>query len=782
MYFSSFVTTLQHTGKVTMRLLQQTDMPTICDWLKQPYAHFWGMQQQTEQQITKAYQAIIDTPHHQAYVIEQNNNLLALVELYSPEHESLMKAAYEVEPNDVGMHILLAPNTAPKRHFSFEMMQCVLQSIFAQNSAARVVVEPDIANSKIHTLNKRLGFVHTQQIQLGEKAAYLGFCDKAAFDRHSQLFTDSLAPLQTDYVIQPHWQWANRHLQAKALTELVHERLLAAETTKQGFKVNVEGGYFIFNGRAMALNHIDIDEPSLCFYNLNEELQPLDVLHFFSMQGPALGLTGKRLATYLEELNATLASACFKRENNTLTAAQLANLGLQKIEAAMSEGHPAFVANNGRIGFSKADFLRYAPEVGKPFKVLWLAAHKAVCDFAHSEYFADYPSHISDELDLTTRDAFNTALKAQNLNADDYLLIPAHPWQYQHKLSVVFANELANQRLVYLGEGDDLYQAQQSIRTLYNCSHPHKPYLKVALSILNMGFMRGLSRAYMAVTPAINDWVFAKVSQDQQLADANFTALREYATLGYAHHTFEQHALGDTPYRKMFACLWRENPNHNLNSDEQLTTMAALLHLDNNGQSLVGEWITQSGLSTQQWLHAYFNAYLIPLVHCFYAHKLVFMPHGENLILKLKNSVPVGAYMKDIGEEVALLNSAEVLPAGVERIHVSMPKELELLSIFTDVFDCFFRYLVAILVREERITEHDFWQCVTQSVKAYQHANPALNERFKEYDFFSDEFAHSCLNRLQLGNNEQMVDLTDPAGSLQFAGNLNNPVSAKLYG
>jgi len=158
------------------------------------------------------------------------------------------------------------------------------------------------------------------------------------------------------------------------------------------------------------------------------------------------------------------------------------------------------------------------------------------------------------------------------------------------------------------------------------------------------------------------------------------------------------------------------------------------------------------------------------------------MPHGENLILKLKNSVPVGAYMKDIGEEVALLNSTEVLPAGVERIHVSMPKELELLSIFTDVFDCFFRYLVAILVREERITEHDFWQCVTQSVKAYQHANPALNERFKEYDFFSDEFAHSCLNRLQLGNNEQMVDLTDPAGSLQFAGNLNNPVSAKLYG
>ena len=782
MYFSSFLTTLQHTGKVTMRLLQPTDMPIICNWLKQPYAHYWGMNEQSHQQINDAYQKMSEHPHHHAYVIEQNNQLFALVELYNPQHDELIKEAYPVEGNDVGMHILLSPNTSPKRHFSFEMMQCVLQSIFAQNSSARVVVEPDIANSKIHTLNKRLGFVHTQQIKLGDKAAYLGFCDKTAFDRHTQLFIKTQQPLNTDYVKQPHWQWANRHLQSKAITELVHERLLVAEPIKQGFKVNIEGGYFVFNGRAMALNHIDIDEPSLCFYDLNNKQQPLDVLHFFSMQGPALGLSGERLATYLEELNATLASACFKREHNTLTADQLSKLGLQHIEAAMSEGHPAFVANNGRIGFSKADFLRYAPEAGNPFKVVWLAAHKSVCNFAHSEYFSDYTKHINGELDLTTRDQFNAILNGKNLKADDYLFMPAHPWQWQHKLSVVFANELANQRLVYLGEGDDLYQAQQSIRTLYNCSHPQKPYLKVALSILNMGFMRGLSRAYMAVTPAINDWVFNKLSQDPQLSSRHFIALREYATLGYAHHTFEQSALGDTPYRKMFACLWRENPNHKLNNDEQLTTMAALLHLDNNGQSMVGAWITQSGLSTQKWLHAYFNAYLIPLVHCFYAHKLVFMPHGENLILKLKNSVPVGAYMKDIGEEVALLNCDEPLPKNIERIHISMPKEHELLSIFTDVFDCFFRYLVAILVREQRITQSEFWQHVSLCVKAYQNANPALKARFKEYDFFSDEFAHSCLNRLQLGNNKQMVDLTDPAGSLQFAGSLNNPVSTKLYG
>ncbi|TMO11639.1 alcaligin biosynthesis protein, partial [Pseudoalteromonas sp. S185] len=85
-------------------------------------------------------------------------------------------------------------------------------------------------------------------------------------------------------------------------------------------------------------------------------------------------------------------------------------------------------------------------------------------------------------------------------------------------------------------------------------------------------------------------------------------------------------------------------------------------------------------------------------------------------------------------------------------------------------------------VREALITEHVSWQGVAKRVNAYQQAKPALNERFKEYDLLSDEFADSCLNRVQRGNNKQRVDLPDPAWRLQFAGNVDNQVSAKLNG
>ena len=62
------------------------------------------------------------------------------------------------------------------------------------------------------------------------------------------------------------------------------------------------------------------------------------------------------------------------------------------------------------------------------------------------------------------------------------------------------------------------------------------------------------------------------------------------------------------------------------------------------------------------WLRRYVDAYLTPLVHCFYAHDLVFMPHGENVILVVQDHVPVRAFMKDIAEESSILNPDAALP------------------------------------------------------------------------------------------------------------------------
>jgi siderophore synthetase component len=135
------------------------------------------------------------------------------------------------------------------------------------------------------------------------------------------------------------------------------------------------------------------------------------------------------------------------------------------------------------------------------------------------------------------------------------------------------------------------------------------------------------------------------------------------------------------------------------------------------------------------------------------------------------------AVYKDIAEEIAVMDPQAVLPPAVERIRVDVPEDTKLLSIFTDVFDCFFRFLAAQLTEEGVLAEEDFWRTVAESVRAYQEATPELDDKFRQYDLFAPEFALSCLNRLQLRDNRQMVDLTDPSGALQLVGTLKNPIA-----
>jgi len=51
---------------------------------------------------------------------------------------------------------------------------------------------------------------------------------------------------------------------------------------------------------------------------------------------------------------------------------------------------------------------------------------------------------------------------------------------------------------------------------------------------------------------------------------------------------------------------------------------------------------------------------------------------------------------------------------------------------------------------------------VADCIADYQESNPQLADRFEEFDLFVERFPLSCLNRLQLRDNRQMVDLDDP--------------------
>lgn len=786
---TAFSKIIPGSGVLKLRYLDiETDLPVIYEWVTQEYARYWGMNGKSFEEVKAEYFRIATSGHAEAFVGFFNGDMAFLCECYDPEKDTV-GAFYPVEPGDRGMHILVSPPEKRIPNFTWNVFTTVMDFLFSDNTVERVVVEPDVNNEKIHALNRRAGFKYVKEIRLPQKMAALAFCTRSQYEAAIEMENNRtlgvrvLDPQKAVEHLQPSvWEEVNRQHLCKAISEFAHEKLVHPKLEKHengwGYysitpEDNTEVAYQ-FRAQILKLDHWYIDSASIIKIH-NGKAEPLDSLKFILEFKRQLGIREEQLPAYLEEITNTLYGSAFMLTKKNPTARLLAYADYQTFEHAMTMGHPCFVANNGRVGFDTEDYRQYAPEADQPVKLLWLAGHTSRTAYNAIDALP-YHALLEKELGSTVIQSFKDVLASKDLEPGDYYFIPVHPWQWYNKLAIIFAPDIAAGYLVCLGYGPDDYKAQQSIRTFYNISHPRKFYTKTALSVLNMGFVRGLSPYYMDSTPSITTWIKTVIGEDPYLQKLGFTLLCEVATVGYRNLYFEPFGKTST-YNKMLAGLWRESPASMVEPGQQLMTMAALLHRDSQGAALLPELIAASGVETEVWLKRYLRCYLTPLLHCFYEYDLVFMPHGENLILVMEDHVPVKAIMKDITEEIALFTADTSLPEKTRRICVKVPVELRLLSIFTDVFDCFFRFLVQVLVEHCNYQEDRFWRLVAECIHQYQEENAHLANKFKLYDLFAPEFALSCLNRLQLRNHKQMLDLSDPAGGLQLMGTLKNPIA-----
>ena len=579
------------------------------------------------------------------------------------------------------------------------------------------------------------------------------------------------------------WGKVNLLMLKKMIGEFSHELLLrpkiAYDKKENSYVLASTDGRSVYQFKAMLLelDHWEVDSNTISLFIDGNPEPTLTAVKFIGHFKDKLGLNEPLLSTYLEEIMHCLYGMMYNHCHNSISVEKLVEADYQTIEKNMLMGHPCFIANSAKIGYDIEDYSNYAPEAADPFSLIWLAGFKGCTKFENVKGF-EYKQHIERELSLEVLASFNSILTDKNLEVSDFIYFPVHPWQWYNKLVHLFAPEFAANRLVLLGSGKDKYLPQQSIRTMFNISNPNKCYVKSALSILNMGFMRGISPYFMRATPKINEWISNIVLNDPFLQEKKFTILREVATVGFTNKNFEEAFSFDTAYKKMLASLWRESPYYYVNADKQLMTMAALLHVDSAGDSFLPALIKKSDLTPKEWLYHYLDAYLTPLLHCYYQYDIRFMPHGENVILVLDNYVPTHILIKDIGEEIAVLDSKVPLPEELERIRIKVPEELRLLSIFTQAFDCYFRFLNAIIVTTGLCEKGEFWELTARVIQDYQERFSQNSEKFERYNLFTKEIPKTCLNRLQLRDNKKMIDGDDPFKKQQFAGNLTNP----LYG
>ncbi len=793
-YRKLFTKSFDGFGTVAIRPFRITeDSEVLYRWVNLDYAVFWGMQGSSLPEVQKEYARLMQPDHYDIFIGLIQNRPVFVLERYNPNHDPI-GTLYPKQNGDCGIHIIVAPPETKIPNFTWYLFSTIMDFVFQAPEVKRILVEPDIRNKKMFALCQRIGFQLDKIIELPNKTAQLAFLTKERYqlimsskiNKRSAMNTldNAVSPQQSIAHLQPEvWLKANTLLVAKAICEFSHELLIKPVLLEQydegwnSYILRTDNPtiQYQFNAKPLALGHLWIDKESIKKYNESESVV-LDAIVFIKEFRKQLGIKDKQMPVYLEEIISTLYGSAFKFLKGNPVSQELVDADFQTIEQSMTEGHPGFVANNGRIGFDSSDYRSYAPESGNSFSLLWLAGHKSRTVYAATAEWS-YHTLIEQELDAQTLTSFNTIITNRGFNPKDYFFIPVHPWQWFNKLANIFSSEIATGNLICLGYGPDQYLAQQSVRTLFNSTNPNKLYTKTALSILNMGFMRGLPLYYLGTAPKMAVWLEELLYTDPYILETGFRMLGEIASVSYINPYFEEFGPHND-YNKMLASLWRESPIANINKGQQAMTMAAFLHVDHCGEALLPKIIQKSGVSIEDWLQKYLKAYLSPLLHCFYHFDLVFMPHGENIIMVLQDHIPVKVFMKDITEEACILNPDVELPEHLKRMYVPVPEDVKLLSIFTDIFDGFFRFLAHILEEHAEFSHKRFWKVVAENILEYQHRYPEKEAKFKQYDLFAPDFHLSCLNRLQFNNHKQMIDLDDPVALLQFAGKLENPLAA----
>ncbi|WP_114855298.1 GNAT family N-acetyltransferase [Brachybacterium sp. YJGR34] len=773
------------TGQITVAPLDPPQHTgAVHAWLTHPRAWAWQMQEHSPEQVRRHLAGVAADHEQDGWILSVDGRDAAYVETYRPASQ-LPAEVFAERPGDLGMHLLVAPpDGAGERGFTDRIMGATMRLCFERLGAARVVVEPDVRNAPVLAKNTAAGFRVLDEVELTQegllKRAALSLCTpedfaRSAIGRRARGRYEHLTP---ELVAASH-----RHLVTKAIAEFSHERMLHPQPLGAGrWLLEVPGApvRYTFRARVLPLEHWAIEEDSVQRWQ-EEERTELDALEFVLEMQDALGLPEALVSTYLEELSSTLAAGAEKLRGalagDRPGTPALVHAGFQQIEAAMTEGHPGFLAANGRIGWSLDDYRAFAPELGPRVHLEWVAVRREHSHLALGEGL-DEEAHLLAALGPEELERLAGILRRRGLDPEGYHLLPVHPWQESHRLAISFAADIGRGDLVPLGPGRAALQPQQSLRTFFEHGRDGAPYVKTALAIQNMGFLRGLSPEYMRDTPAINDWVADLVAQDPVFAAHGFSVLRERAALGYTGDAYHRTASSN-PHRKMLAALWRENPVPLVGQDEQLMTMAALLHRDHEGRALASALVAASGIGARTWLRDVLSAYLVPLVHALQAHEVVAMPHGENLVLRLRGHRVVGAFLKDVGEEVAVLGEGP-LPARLQRIRAEVPESEKALSILTDVFDGVLRHLCAILDVDGLLPAAAFWDQVAAVLDEYEGEHPALRRGTSGgVDLRAPTFAHSCLNRLQLRNTLQMVDLGDQASSLLYSGRIANPAARR---
>ncbi|GAB3475622.1 IucA/IucC family protein [Amycolatopsis cihanbeyliensis] len=462
----------------------------------------------------------------------------------------------------------------------------------------------------------------------------------------------------------------------------------------------------------------------------------------------------ERLARFARELEETLVKDALAEYARRRRGDVLAGAGYDTLEGTVTEGHRYHPTYKSRIGFDLADNLAFGPEFAAPIRPLWLAAGRECTEVTVSDSVRER-DFLRGQLGESTMDHF-TGIAPEG----EFTLLPVHPWQWRERIVHVFAEQLRRGELRVLGNDPDEFRAQQSIRTLACRTSPERPYLKLALSIVNTSTERGLAPHTVRNAPLISDWLRRVVAGDEFLrTECGVILLGEVLGSAFTPDTGTDLLRADS-YGAL-GCVWRESLHDHLEPGESAVPFTGLTARELDGSPLLDPWVRARG--PRDWLIRLVRVSVPPLVHLLCAHGIALEAHAQNMVLVHRDGVPARVALKDFHDGVRfsrdLLAEPDLCPrlAGTPAHHHNRNSfvETEDPSLVTDfLLDAFFFInlgeLAIFLAESYGLDEREFWAVVRAELHRYRERFPGLAHRSALFDIGKPRIAVEKLTTRRL--------------------------------
>ncbi len=223
------------------------------------------------------------------------------------------------------------------------------------------------------------------------------------------------------------WDFVNRRLVAKMLSEMEYEQVFHAESQGDDhYCINLPGAQWRFIAERGIWGWLWIDAQTLRCTD-----EPVLAQTLLMQLKPVLSMSDATVAEHMQDLYATLLGDLqLLKARRGLSASDLINLDADRLQCLLS-GHPKFVFNKGRRGWGKEALERYAPEYANTFRLHWLAVKREHMIW-RCDNDLDIQQLLTAAMDPQEFTRFSQVWQENGLD-HNWLPLPVHPWQWQQK-------------------------------------------------------------------------------------------------------------------------------------------------------------------------------------------------------------------------------------------------------------------------------------------------------------------------------------------------------------